>query len=183
MIRTNRSSAAVALACAGFALASTAGAVDLRDWGKKYPASERFVVLAAFDNQAVLDKETQLVWERSARGRVPYAVDWDLARVDCFNRILAGRKGWRLPSVHELNTLIVPNFGLPKPQLPDGHPFTDIAIGSGDTNGYWSATTNEGYPQNAFYIRFSDGFVYDVTKDAQRRAWCVRGGPASTDRY
>jgi hypothetical protein len=41
----HRFAAAVATACAGLALASAADAVDLRDWGRKFPASERFVVL------------------------------------------------------------------------------------------------------------------------------------------
>ena len=59
--------AAVTLVCAALALPSNAGAVDLRDWGRKYDnASERFELLASFNNEAVLDKETQLVWRRSA---------------------------------------------------------------------------------------------------------------------
>lgn len=38
------------LACSGFAIANTATAVDLRDWGRKFPTSERFVVLSQFNN-------------------------------------------------------------------------------------------------------------------------------------
>ena len=33
----------------------------MANWDQKLPASQRFVVLAAFNNQAVLDKETGLV--------------------------------------------------------------------------------------------------------------------------
>jgi hypothetical protein len=47
--------AAVTLVCAALALPSDAGAVDLRDWGRKYDnASERFELLASFNNEAVL---------------------------------------------------------------------------------------------------------------------------------
>jgi hypothetical protein len=44
-VSTNRTRAAATLAWLGLALASNARALDLRDWGKKYPAAERFVVL------------------------------------------------------------------------------------------------------------------------------------------
>jgi hypothetical protein len=40
-------------------------AIDTRDWGRKFASSDnRFVVLDAFNNEAVLDEETQLVWQR-----------------------------------------------------------------------------------------------------------------------
>src|SRR5262245_39617836 len=58
---TNRIRAAASLIWLGLALANHARAVDLRDWGRKYDnANERSVVLSEFNNDAVLDKETQL---------------------------------------------------------------------------------------------------------------------------
>jgi hypothetical protein len=60
--RIYRITAAV-FACAGIAAASTAAATA-RHWGRQYPATERFKVLAQFGGVAVLDRETQLVWER-----------------------------------------------------------------------------------------------------------------------
>ena len=37
-------------------------------WAQKLPAATRFVVLTNWKSQAVLDKETGLVWERSPQG-------------------------------------------------------------------------------------------------------------------
>ena len=71
----HRIAATVAAAYAGLALTSTAGAVDMREWGRKYNiASERFVVLTSFNNEAVLDKETQLVWHRSKGGAYVWSI-------------------------------------------------------------------------------------------------------------
>ena len=50
-------------ACVG-----TAEAIDLRSWDRKINnAHARFEVLQGFNDEAVLDKETQLVWERFTR--------------------------------------------------------------------------------------------------------------------
>src|SRR5687767_14338479 len=97
-----RIAAAVATACAGLALANTAGAVDLRDWGRKFPASERFVVLAQFNNEAVLDKETQLVWMKTARAANQYSTAYIL----CIMADTGGRHGWRLPTAPEVASLM-----------------------------------------------------------------------------
>lgn len=161
------------------ALATPAQAIDLRSWDKKYNlASERFQVLAAFNNEAVLDKETQLVWERSPAGNTGA---WDQARYSCLHRFYGGRKGWRLPSVHELASLVAPSSGIGAPAFPAGHPFTNVVLSS---DGYWSVTGHEAGDQFAYYIRFNDGEVLVGTKSSLgKRGWCVRGGSASADRY
>src|SRR5262245_54093346 len=114
-------------------LGTAAGAVDLRDWGRKYPASERFVVLAQFDNQAVLDKETQLVWQRTPDPN--QALQWHYARTSCIAGVFGGRRGWRLPSVHELSSLAEASAPAGTLALPQGHPFQNVPIGR-----YWTST-------------------------------------------
>ena len=124
---TRRICAAAVLTSTSLAFANTAGAVDLRDWGRKYnTASERFVVLASFGNQAVLDKETQLVWPISPQP----ARDWTFAVSYCHASHTGGRAGWRLPSISELTSLLGTDA-----KLPTGHPFNiDIA------QLFWSST-------------------------------------------
>src|SRR2546422_2260616 len=60
-----------------------------QNWDKVLPAAERFVVLEAFNNAAVRDNETGLVWERS-----PDATSntWSAARSICATKIVGGRK-------------------------------------------------------------------------------------------
>jgi hypothetical protein len=172
----HRFAAAVATACAGLALASAAEAVDLRDWGRKFPASERFVVLAQFNNQAVLDKETQLVWQRTPfQSLLPYrnsAVD------SCTDRSNGGRLGWRLPSLHELASLVDPSAAPGSLALPAGHPF--IAVPLGVYGEYWTATLSND-PTIGYLVRFKGpGFVLKKAIANPAYMWCVRaGGPIS----
>jgi hypothetical protein len=69
----------------------------------KPTASARFKVLSAFNNEAVLDKETGLVWETqpSATTRT-----WTTAMQVCMGKTVGGRMGWRSPSVEELTSLV-----------------------------------------------------------------------------
>jgi hypothetical protein len=68
-------------------------------WDQALPAAQRFVVLAAFNNEAVLDKNTGLVWEKSPQTTTN---TWLGACHDCLNKTIGGQKGWRLPSIPEL---------------------------------------------------------------------------------
>jgi hypothetical protein len=168
----HRIAAAVATACAGLALASTAEAIDLRDWGRKFPASERFVVLAQFGNQAVLDKETQLVWERQpAIGKVL----WYDALQTCAVKAIGGRSGWRLPALNELTSLYDAATG-----LPAGHPFS---LGGGLVGApflFWTATISARNIDYTWTFEFKPGSLPNHQYNTKQtfRAWCVRaGGP------
>ena len=156
-----RTGAAAAVAATSLALVSTAGAVDLRDWGRKYnTAGERYVVLASFNNEAVLDKETQLVWSRSAR--IPKL--WDQAPRDCFGAYIGGRTGWRLPHISELQSLLGAG-----PVLPAGHPFQGIAAGAW----FWSSTVY--ITTNAYVVNLSTGAFTTYAKAYMNPNLCVRG--------
>jgi hypothetical protein len=77
----------------------------LKSWSNVIPnAARRFVVLPDFSNEAVLDRETGLVWERAPN--VSPTRYWSDSRQICVNKNVGGRRGWRLPSIHELASLL-----------------------------------------------------------------------------
>ena len=155
--------------------AASAGAVPLESWEDKIPnANQRFKVLSEFEGAAVLDKETQLVWEQSP---LTTFHTWDFsagvfesALTQCTTRTTGGRKGWRLPSVHELASLVDPANS--NRSLPTGHPFANVQSAF-----YWSATSSTGTPTSAWIVFFNDGVVGQGHKAFNGgHAWCVRGG-------
>jgi len=101
-------------------------------WDKKF-TSGRFVVLTQFGGAAVLDKETGLVWEQSPD---PNERTWFESLTHCYQRTEGNRRGWRLPTIEELASLVDLNNTAGDPDLPPGHPFTNVQSAE-----YCSATT------------------------------------------
>ena len=135
-------------------------------WDQNLPAAHRFVVLASFNNKAVLDKNTGLVWER-----VPDAadLDWATEKFTCLIKNVGGTRGWRLPSVAELLSLTDPS--LPAPFVP-ANIFPDVPrLGL-----FWTATTLEEDHTLARDLNFWSGDVLSHPKTFPFHAWCVRGG-------
>jgi hypothetical protein len=140
-------------------------------WDKTLPASERFVVLSAFNGDAVVDNETGLVWEKSPQAA---AVSLLNARMGCANKAVGGRKGWRLPSIPELASLVDPSVASPGPVLPSGHPFQGVQSAN-----YWSASAHVDNPTLMLGVGFNAGAVLGLSKAFDQRVWCVRGGRSS----
>jgi hypothetical protein len=140
-----------------------------QNWDKILPAATRFVILSDFGGAAVRDNETGLVWEQSP-ALTPDT--WSGARDTCIIKNVGGRRGWRLPSIPELASLIDPN-GASAPWLPSGHPFTNVQPAF-----YWSATANAEDPTNAWSVNFGQGPQKSPPggKTLSFQAWCVRGG-------
>jgi hypothetical protein len=168
----HRITSAVAAACVGLTLASAAGAVDLRSWDMKInDVTKRFIVLPAFGGEAVLDKETQLVWQRTPD---PNFVSIQHAATEkCMQNKTGGRAGWRLPSFHELASLTNPSAAPNSLALPVGHPFLAVPKGR-----YWSATQDRKYPTYVYQVHLNfGGYVSAYPQDnSQAYFWCVRGG-------
>ncbi len=126
----------------------------------------RFVVLTNMGRQAVLDKETGLVWKQSPSTST---YDWQDAQIQCNEFSVGGRFGWRLPTVQELASLIDPTQSFPS--LPKGHPFSNV-----QSDIYWSATTWSGGASEAWEVYFDIGSVTLDAKSSAHYVWCVRGG-------
>ncbi|MGA6826181.1 DUF1566 domain-containing protein [Nitrospira sp. NS4] len=134
-------------------------------WDQTLPAARRFIILSNFNSEAVLDQETGLVWERSPRDSSYSGVAGDES---CTGGPIAGRYGWRLPSVHELASLLDPANH--DPALPTGHPFINVKLAP-----YWSATKDVFVHTDGWVVDFRNGTVSSVALLEEAQHWCVRG--------
>jgi hypothetical protein len=137
-------------------------------WSRALPAADRFVVLADFNNEAVLDRNTGLVWQRTpdpAGGWLPSA------SYHCLDANTGGQKGWRLPNITELTSLVDPSVTT-EPTLPDGHPFN-----FGRHVFFWSGSIVQGFSDNFWGVNFRLGIIDDAEMALNLGYLCVRGGP------
>ena len=143
------------------------------NWDKVIPGAARFVMLTTFGNAAVRDNETGLVWERSPEATLTTWFGETGAINICINKTIGGRKGWRLPAVDELASLLDLSVSppTPGPALTAGHPFTNI-----QADVYWTATTVQRGPAAAWLVSFAGGNVFPDDKADSHYFWCVRGG-------
>ena len=131
--------------------------------------SSRFTCV--LEDEAALDLETGLVWDRSP---ATSTFEWVIAVGSCTIREIGGRLGWRLPTAQELATLV--DTTQSNPALPAGHPFLNVQ----NTN-YWTATTLAGSPTIGNLVLFSLGATNASTKDFNTNWWCVRAATGGYD--
>lgn len=144
-------------------------------WYRILPSAQRFLLVMG--DQAVLDLETGLVWERHPQN--PYGPPDFVGAVQyCANLDLGGRKGWHLPTIEQLTSLIDTSV-TGSPKLPSGHPFIGVS-----TDGFYYTLPP------GFNWGVSVGLVYLETGQAGisfspgctdggcglEHQWCVRGG-------
>ena len=122
----------------------------------------------------VYDKTSNLTWERCSVGQ-----SWADSS-GCTGTVLAlpfdaaqkqGGKGWRVPSMVELSTLIAPTCHAP---AVNDEAFPGMAP---DKLAYWTSTSDDA--ELAWYlISFLDGEIYDARDyDTARAVRLVRTGP------
>jgi hypothetical protein len=157
-------------------------AIDVRSWDKKInDSAKRFIVLSGLNSNAVLDKETQIVWERNPDNS---STTWFGARDACVRKEIGGRAGWRLPSIQELSSLIDSTQN--DPAIDSGHPFLNV-----NSDPYWAGTKGaaiSGSSDSAWNLDFgTSGAATFTTPGAinlnatseTKLTWCVRSPLAS----
>ena len=149
-------------------------------WGQTLPAARRFVVLSNMSNDAVLDRETGLVWQRTPQSG---ATTWDSALLGCSFTEIGGRNGWRLPTLPELASLRDPASTLDQ-LLPAGNPFVAVPTGSNPGGYFWTATHSDvavgPFPGNSYLVLSFDKTAQEYTRArtpdrSDTFHWCVRG--------
>jgi hypothetical protein len=141
-------------------------------WDQTLPASARFIVLSNMKSEAVLDRETGLVWQRS-----PSTNDeiWRVSLQRCSTLIIADRRAWRLPRLEELASLL--DLSRTQPALPAGHPFLNV-----QNSTYWTANSNIENSTYAIGVSFYDSNLSEFNNKGDRNFyWCVRGGGQGLD--
>ncbi len=118
-------------------------------WYQVLPGNQRFELV--MNNEAVLDRETGLVWERDTSNDW---YTWYEALDHCYSAYIGGRGGWRLPTIAELATLI--DETQTDPVLPAGHPFINVKL----VDSYWSSTTSASFNNFAWLVNFGSGAVH-----------------------
>ncbi len=158
--------------------AEPAQAVDIRSWDKNITnVANRFITLSTINNLAVLDKESQVVWELTPDNT---ANTWFGARNTCVKKELGGKAGWRLPTIQELASLIDSTQN--NPAIKSGNPFLNVS-----TDPYWSGTkaSLSGSSDNAWTLDFeasasggatfaTSGAITLSSTSATKSTWCVR---------
>ncbi len=144
-------------------------------WNQKLDGDNRFEL--ALGDDAVLDKETGLVWERTPRTTTRI---WNTAVENCYKRGTGGRAGWRLPTAPEMASLFEWGGGS---QLTSNLPFIvpDLNECTGTFCQFWTATTTLYDTDQAYTVRIevtSDSWdaARPEIKTTSHRVWCVRGG-------
>jgi hypothetical protein len=141
-------------------------------WDRTFPTATRFVLLSEFNDEAFLDRETGLVWDRHGTfnypGSFPEAAWVGAVRV-CYSKTIGTRQGWRPATIEELSSLI-----------GDFPPFPAGILTGPVTSFTWSSTTVAGDPTKAWAVapegnRFHAG-IFDKTDCCGTGVWCVRGG-------
>ena len=149
-------------------------------WGKKFvdwPANPRFAIydglLVGWDiDDMVLDKETGLVWARDANA-AGMTMPWISAVIWCYGFDAGERRGWRMPTVEELGSLM-DTASHPDAPLPEGHPFINVQAAY-----YWSSTNYKTVALDHAWVTKMDtgtGILTSKDKTESHYLWPVRGG-------
>src|SRR5262245_15088372 len=165
-----RAATAVLVAMSLLVSVGSARAGSVPTWDKAVSGAGRFRVLSTFDDRAVLDKETGLVWERTLS---PAAVPFSGAVFACATLPVGNRRGWRVPTVEELASVM--DLSQADPPVAADNPFENLVTDPDIF--YWTTTPSPLLAAAKLAWNFAGpGAVADVPLNVSLRRWCVRGG-------
>ncbi len=118
------------------------------------------------EKKVVNDTKTCLMWQD---GDETTTKIWKDAMIYCNDLSFAGFDDWRVPNIHELNSINDKN----KKNTAIKNAFVNTS-----SYGYWSSTTQAEWAEYAWVIYFdsSGGYTYDQLKSYDYRTRCVRSG-------
>jgi len=120
-------------------------------------------------NGTVTDNKTGLMWLKNPRDyNKGHVRNWKDAVAGCKKFKFAGYKDWRLPTVHELFSIV--DFTKTK------FPLADKIFTFGDRHWFWSATKYVPGNTNAVIVGFNGGNVANFDKTSACFVRPVRGG-------
>ncbi len=122
--------------------------------------ASHFVV--APSSTTVSDTATQLTWQRSAPSQT---YDWKSATKYCAQLELDG-KGWRLPTIKELHTLVDESRVMPAIDVS--------AFPAAVSDYYWSSSQVPGFLTETWTVGFAYGFDGFFGVDTGQHVRCVR---------
>lgn len=115
-------------------------------------------------NGTVTDEATSLMWQQVTSEKI---MNWNQAIVYCKNLKLGGYKGWRLPTITELSSLV--DSTRSNPAIDSNYfPNTFLTF-------HWSSSTEESHIKYAWGVAFSYGQSYIINTNRSHYVRAVRG--------
>lgn len=137
-------------------------------WGQRPVTPVDVYKVVVVDGQKVVeDSQTKLMWQQAD---VVFGKEWPVAQKYCNALTLAGYKDWRLPSVHELASLL--DYAKP-PYQSTGAMIDPVAFPGTEAMAY--ATLTPTYSHH-WAVHFAGGPV-EVYDTVSAKVRCVRGAP------
>jgi hypothetical protein len=121
-------------------------------------------------NGTVTDETTGLMWQQVTSEKI---MNWNQAIVYCKNLKLGNYKGWRLPTITELRSLVDfsrYNLAIDMDCFPD----TVLAF-------HWSSSTEESPTKYAWGVAFSYGQSYIINTNRLHYVRAVKGPIGDTN--
>jgi hypothetical protein len=125
-------------------------------------------------DSTVHDKDYLYAWSAAGTAADGTAFTNFLKALNASPGCFAGQCDWRLPTLLELDTIRALDAAKPYGCTPPC--LDETTFGPTQSFGYWSATTDAGYPDDAWFVTFGGGGVFNDSKTTDYYVRAVRSG-------